>query len=309
MARLRGVHADNCDHIVPDRDQPAEPVLPRSAQPGGVVLRAAGRARRRPATAGPTTCRWGRRRPAHCRTTSPRQPAAVLARHSRPVQRHARRAAGDTSCPDPIAGGDNWLSTWIPILTSGPDYTSGNLLIDVVWDEGRGGDDGRGLHRPRRPPTASCPTSSSRRTRRQSCRATNFSHYSLLKTTEELLGLPLLGMPADPSTNDMCGLRFGICPAARHAADRLVHLLVHRTVLHLRCQRLHRPGQLDHRLRLDFGDGGTDSGETPATPYAARQLPGHADRDQRPTARPSVTHQVDVSEQPRRRSGSSPRPG
>jgi hypothetical protein len=40
---------------------------------------------------------------------------------------------------------------------------------------------------------------------------TDFSHYSLLKTTEALLGLPYLGGAGDPSTIDMC-LPFVLCP-------------------------------------------------------------------------------------------------
>ena len=117
--------------------------------------------------------------------------------------------AGDTSCPNLVAGGDAWLAKWIPILTSGPDYEKGDLLIDITWDEGRGGSDGE-----------SCTSSSA-----TDCivpdivispytthvvSGSNYSHYSLLKTTEELLGLPLLGHAADASTADLCG-PFGIC--------------------------------------------------------------------------------------------------
>lgn len=119
--------------------------------------------------------------------------------------------AGDTSCPNLIKSGDAWLATWIPILTSSPDYTNGNLLIDVVWDEGRGGTNG-----------ADCTQSTS-----TDCitpnlvispyttafvSTANVDQYSLLKTTEEILGVPLLGGAADPATTDMCG-DFGICAA------------------------------------------------------------------------------------------------
>ncbi len=115
----------------------------------------------------------------------------------------------DASCPDLVAGGDAWLAKWIPILTGGPDYRNGNLLIDVTWDEGRGGSNGE-----------SCTSSSA-----TDCVVPNivispytthvvsgahFSHYSLLKTAEELLRLPLLGHAADADTADLCG-PFGIC--------------------------------------------------------------------------------------------------
>src|SRR5580704_8964039 len=50
--------------------------------------------------------------------------------------------AGVSGCANVVKGGDTWLAKWIPIITSGPDYTSGNLLIDIAWDEGGGGTDG-----------------------------------------------------------------------------------------------------------------------------------------------------------------------
>lgn len=37
-----------------------------------------------------------------------------------------------------IGQADAWLATWIPVLTSGPDYRSGDLAIVIVWDEGAG---------------------------------------------------------------------------------------------------------------------------------------------------------------------------
>jgi hypothetical protein len=30
---------------------------------------------------------------------------------------------------NPVKTGDSWLAKWIPILTSGPDYTSGHLPL------------------------------------------------------------------------------------------------------------------------------------------------------------------------------------
>ncbi|HEX3824032.1 MAG TPA: alkaline phosphatase family protein [Mycobacteriales bacterium] len=117
--------------------------------------------------------------------------------------------APDTSCPDTVKGGDTWLAKWIPILTSGPDYTSGNLAIDITWDEGRGGGDGEDCIDSQ---AADCivPDIVISPYTTHVVSATNLSHYSLLKTTEELLGLPLLGNAADATTTDMCG-SFGIC--------------------------------------------------------------------------------------------------
>jgi len=37
-----------------------------------------------------------------------------------------------------LATADNWLNGWLPVLMAGPDYTSGNLTIIVVFDEDDG---------------------------------------------------------------------------------------------------------------------------------------------------------------------------
>ena len=118
--------------------------------------------------------------------------------------------AGVAGCSNPVKTGDSWLAKWIPILTSGPDYTSGHLMIDVAWDEGSGGTDG-----------ANCVTSAASNCivpnivispyTKHVVSGTDFSHYSLLKTTEDLLGLPLLGAAASAATSDMCK-PFGLCP-------------------------------------------------------------------------------------------------
>jgi hypothetical protein len=117
---------------------------------------------------------------------------------------------GVAGCPNPIKTGDSWLATWIPIITGGPDYTKGHLMIDVAWDEGSKGTDG-----------ADCLTSQA-----SNCiipnivispytthvvSAEDFSHYSLLKTTEYLLGVPYLGQAAAAGTSNMCK-PFGLCP-------------------------------------------------------------------------------------------------
>lgn len=40
----------------------------------------------------------------------------------------------------PAGQADAWLSQWMPVLMSGPDYTSGRLTIVVTFDEGEGND-------------------------------------------------------------------------------------------------------------------------------------------------------------------------
>ena len=80
-----------------------------------------------------------------------------------------------------VQTGDTWLATWIPRIVAGPNYRTGNTLIVLTWDEGVGANN--------LIPTVvigpSVPTGD-----RSSAALT---HYSLLRTTEELLGLPAIG--------------------------------------------------------------------------------------------------------------------
>jgi phosphatidylinositol-3-phosphatase len=93
--------------------------------------------------------------------------------------------------------GDTWLKTWLPKITATAVYKSHDTAIVIVWDEGAGGTVGE-----------NCATN----TTDQSCHvpaiviapsvnpgtvvSTLFNHYSLLKTTEDLLGVPELGLGA-----------------------------------------------------------------------------------------------------------------
>ncbi len=83
-----------------------------------------------------------------------------------------------------IQQGDTWLSQELPLLIATPQYQSGDTLIFITWDEGTANQLvpllvlGPSVPQGARPQTA-------------------YSHYSLLRTTEELLGLsPLLGAAA-----------------------------------------------------------------------------------------------------------------
>ena len=103
-----------------------------------------------------------------------------------------------------IGTGDAWLGKWVPKITASSSYQAGNTVLIVTWDEGTGGTAGE-----------SCATNTSD----QSCRVAAivvspytpagtvsnslFNHYSLLKTTEQMLGAPLLGHAADSSTLSM----------------------------------------------------------------------------------------------------------
>lgn len=112
------------------------------------------------------------------------------------------------SCP--TSAGDAWLSRWVPRIVDSPGYRQGRTAIFVTFDEGEGGH------------TYDCATDTtdigchvatvvvSPSTPEGTRSAVLFNHYSLLKTTEELLGLPgLLGHAADPGTASMASA-FGL---------------------------------------------------------------------------------------------------
>jgi phosphatidylinositol-3-phosphatase len=108
-------------------------------------------------------------------------------------------------CPSNlILTGNNWLKGWLPKITATPVYKQGQTVIFVTWDEGEPGTRGE-----------ACATNISD----QGCRvvtivvapsvvrgkkvATLFNHYSLLKTSEQLLGLPQIGKAK--TANSMLG--------------------------------------------------------------------------------------------------------
>jgi len=96
-----------------------------------------------------------------------------------------------------IAEGDKWLAANLPVIFGSSEYRHGSTAVFVTWDEGHHGSVGE-----------KCATNMTD----QSCHiativispstkpgirsATLFNHYSLLRTAEQLLGLPLLGHAA-----------------------------------------------------------------------------------------------------------------
>jgi len=101
-----------------------------------------------------------------------------------------------------IAQGDAWLASHLPAILNSRQYRAGTTAVFITWDEGSGGY-----------PIEDCDNTT---TTDASCRVptivispstpagaksgTFFSHYSLLSTTEELLGLPKLASAASAAT-------------------------------------------------------------------------------------------------------------
>jgi phosphatidylinositol-3-phosphatase len=100
-----------------------------------------------------------------------------------------------------IAQGDAWLASNLPVILDSSQYRAGTTPVFITWDEGSGGY-----------PIEDCDDT----TTDTSCRVptivispgtppgttsgTFFTHYSLLATTEELLGLPKLGSATSAAT-------------------------------------------------------------------------------------------------------------
>jgi hypothetical protein len=77
-----------------------------------------------------------------------------------------------------VSTGDAWLQGWFAKILPSPAYLSGKTVVFVVWDE----DDGSASNRV---PLIVVSPSTAAGTRSDS----SFDHYSLLRTTEQLLGI------------------------------------------------------------------------------------------------------------------------
>jgi phospholipase C len=92
-----------------------------------------------------------------------------------------------------IATGDSWLQSWVPKILASSAYAAGRTALFITWDE----DDGSESNR-----VATIVVSPSTPAGTQS--ATSFTHYSLLRTTEQLLGVgTFLAHAGDSGTTSM----------------------------------------------------------------------------------------------------------
>jgi phosphatidylinositol-3-phosphatase len=84
-----------------------------------------------------------------------------------------------------VRSGDQWVSHFLPTVLASPQYRAGRTAVFITWDE----DDYSSTQHVATlvvaptVPAGGAPT-------------LTFNHYSLLRTTEEMLGLPLLGNAA-----------------------------------------------------------------------------------------------------------------
>lgn len=80
------------------------------------------------------------------------------------------------SCP--VSTGDKWLARWVPAIVSSPSYRAGHTALFITWDENDGSAGNR-------VPLIVVSAAVQPGTRV----SIPFTHYSLLRTTEELLGI------------------------------------------------------------------------------------------------------------------------
>ena len=119
---------------------------------------------------------------------------------------------------NPITAGDQWLAQWMPSIFNSADYVSGRLVVFLTWDEGTGGATKRGMNclsaSYLSDPGCHIPTLVfSSGTPGGSQNGTFFSHYSMLRTTEELLGLSTSALGTNVSGATSMSQAFNLLPA------------------------------------------------------------------------------------------------
>ena len=87
-----------------------------------------------------------------------------------------------------VATGDAWLAKFVPFVLAGSNYRTGHLVVVITFDEGGGG--GNQVYTAVISPYTAAGTVNS----------THFTHYSLLRTTEEILHVPLIGSAASAAS-------------------------------------------------------------------------------------------------------------
>ena len=92
-----------------------------------------------------------------------------------------------------ISTGDAWLARWIPRIAAAPDYQLGHTVVLLTWDEGEGSGYAGGVDCLAELSNPSCHVPAlviSATTPAGARSSLLFSHYSLLRTAEGLLGMP-----------------------------------------------------------------------------------------------------------------------
>jgi phosphatidylinositol-3-phosphatase len=99
-----------------------------------------------------------------------------------------------------VQDGNNWLSHNVPRILNSREYRKGTVLLIITWDEGEGGTSNNCAVNTKDIGCRVATLVIAPSTRPGTKSAKLFNHYSLLGTTEQLLGLPKLGLAAKSAT-------------------------------------------------------------------------------------------------------------
>lgn len=104
-----------------------------------------------------------------------------------------------------VATGDTWLSGWFDVISGSAAYRAGDTAVVLTWDEGAGGSSGFDCsHNTARNDCHIATVVVSPSTPKGATSSTLFNHYSLLGTTEQMLGIgTLLGHAGDANNPSM----------------------------------------------------------------------------------------------------------
>ena len=105
---------------------------------------------------------------------------------------------GASGCPSNLVKtGDTWLSQWVPLITGTKVYQDGDTALFIAWDEGEGGNYKTGENCAQNTKDVSCHVlllAVAPSVVPGTVDSSQLNHYSLLKTSEDLLGVAELGM-------------------------------------------------------------------------------------------------------------------
>ena len=100
-----------------------------------------------------------------------------------------------------ITEGDSWLASRLRVILGSSEYLAGTTVVFITWDEGAGGFTGENCVTNTADTSCHIPLIViSPSTAAGSRSSAMFSHYSLLATTEQLLGLPYLAKASASAT-------------------------------------------------------------------------------------------------------------
>jgi phospholipase C len=102
-----------------------------------------------------------------------------------------------------VATGDAWLARWLPAIVGSRAYRAGGTAVVVTWDEGEGGSTNDCARNTSDPGCHVAAIVVSPSTRPGTRARGLFDHYSLLRLTEGMLGLPYLGHAGDAALGGM----------------------------------------------------------------------------------------------------------